>query len=197
MATPRKSGDERREEIAWAALRILATQGVHRLTAARIGEEVGLRDGSLFRHFDSMDAMVSAGIEQLIALLEPSFARPEPTPLERLRGFVVSRIDAVRRHPEILRLAFNDRLEEAAGVDGAGRFRSVVERSRAFVRTCLTEGQADGTIRGDVPTFVLEWAVLGVIRGVATTASPDAPDVQSTWGAVAALLRPPITAPLA
>lgn len=201
MARTRLPGSERREQIADAALRIIATEGVQRLTAAEIGRAVGLRDGSLFRHFPSKQAIIEAAIARFEGWVAGSLDRPEADPLDRLRAFFVHRQALLRARPEILRLAFNDRLVEAAGTEGAERVRRVLGRSRAFIRQCLEEARAAGRVRADVPLDVLQWTVMGVMRGAVLSADgpedgPAGPP-EVVWSHLEHLLSPPGAAPSA
>ncbi len=47
----RRSHEERRVEIADAALRLIATEGIASLTVATLANELGLTGGALYRHF--------------------------------------------------------------------------------------------------------------------------------------------------
>lgn len=167
MARSRLPADERRRQIAEAALQILAARGAHRLTAQEIAGAVGVTDGTLFRHFKNKDEIVDAAIaffEELLAGDMPPAALP---PLERLEAFFVRRLAKVRARPEVMRLAFSDRLEEVAGPRGAERVRQVTGRSFGFVRSCLEDARAQGLIADDVPLEHLVWIVTGVLRGAA------------------------------
>ena len=167
MSSKRLPTAERRAQIAEAALRIISTQGVRRLTTAALAEQVGIADGTIFRHFKNKDEIVDAAIDLFEEALEGAFPPDEGEPLERLGSFVVMRLALVRKRPEILRLAFNDRLAEAAGREGAARVALLVERSMTFVRRCLAEAQERGEITQDAPLALLVWMVIGVIRGAA------------------------------
>lgn len=160
---------ERQRQIAEAALRIISTQGVRRLTAAALAEEVGIADGTIFRHFKDKEAIVSAAIDLFEAALEGTFPPKEGEPLERLGSFLQNRLALVRKNPELLRLAFNDRLAEAAGDDGAARVERLVERSVTLVHECLAEAQGRGQITRETPVMLLVWMVIGVVRGASTT----------------------------
>jgi AcrR family transcriptional regulator len=187
----RRSGEERREQIAEAALRLLAEGGAQRLTAVELGRAVGLRDASLFRHFPSKEAIVDAAIARFEGWLDGSLERPEADPLDRLRAFFAHRQALLRARPEILRLAFDDRLEEAAGAAGAARVREVTGRSRAFLRRCLEAARDAGRVRRDVPIDVLQWTVMGAMRGAAL-ADADAPDIETVWAGVERLIAAPV-----
>ncbi|MEZ4469126.1 MAG: TetR family transcriptional regulator, partial [bacterium] len=105
---------ERRDQIAEAALALLAEGGTAALTAAALGRAVGLRDASLFRHFPDKAAIVAAAVDRFDAALADSLDRPEADPLERLGAFFLHRQALLRARPVLLRLAFNERLVEAA-----------------------------------------------------------------------------------
>ena len=167
MASQRLPTAQRRDQIARAALRIISTRGVRRLTSAALAEQVGIADGTIFRHFRNKDEIVDAAIDLFEQALEEAFPPETGPPLRRLGSFVMMRLTLVRERPEILRLAFNDRLAEAAGEEGAARVGRLVERSLTFVRRCLADAQDRGEITQDAPLALLVWMVTGVIRGAA------------------------------
>jgi AcrR family transcriptional regulator len=177
-------------QIADAALRILASRGARGLTAMEIARMLGISDAALFRHFRDKDAIVAAAIERFEELLEGDIVETGGDPLARLGAFFVRRVDKARENPEILGLAFNDRLAEIAGPAGAERVRRMVGRSIGFVRACLDEAQQDRLVATDVPVELLVWTVVGCLRGAATAQGkqlvmpPDA-----LWAELEKLLR--------
>ena len=159
---------ERQLQIADAALTIIANHGVRRLTAAALAAEVGIADGTIFRHFRNMDEIVDAAIDRFYSALAGTFPPSGGEPLELLGTFVANRLSLMRDSPELLLLAHNDRLAEAAGEQGAKRVGRVVGRSVRFVHDCLAEAQDRGQITRDTPTMILVWMVVGVVRGATT-----------------------------
>lgn len=139
------------------------------MTAAALAEQVGIADGTIFRHFKDKEAIVAAAIDIFEAALEETFPLRGGEPLDRLGSFVVKRLMVVRENPELLRLAFNDRLAEAAGEEGAARVERLVGRSVAFIRDCLAEAQRKGQVTQGAPVMLLTWMVIGVVRGASTT----------------------------
>lgn len=168
MSSRRLPTAERRIQIAEAALRILSTLGARRLTSAALAEQVGIADGTIFRHFKNKQEIVDAAIDLFEEAIEGAFPPDGGEPLERLGSFIVMRLTLVRERPEILRLALSDRLAEAAGQEGAERVARIVERSLTFVRRCLAEAQERGEITRDAPLALLVWMVVGVVRGASS-----------------------------
>ncbi len=197
MTTPRLPTAERQRQIAEAALRIISRRGVRSLTAAALAAEVGIADGTIFRHFKNKQAIVEAAITLFEAALEQAYPQCDGSPLENLGDFVVCRLTLMRKNPELLQLAFGDRLAEAGGEHGAERVARIVGRSVNFIRTCLLEAQEDGTVSREVPVALLVWMVIGVVRGASSqlpcasrgqeSLSSEAPEV--IWKAMDRFLR--------
>lgn len=193
----RRSTEERRTQIAEAALRIISTQGVHRLTAMELAREVGIADGTIFRHFKDKAEIIDAAVDRLDELLGSRFPPPGGDPLERLKVFFLERLELVRTRPEILRLAFGDRLEEAAGEAGVARVRRMVERTQAFIRECLQDAQAKKLIDHRLPVEPLVWMTTGMMQSAVLAAARlsrrpsarSASDGGHAWKTLEALLR--------
>ena len=85
-------------------------------------------------------------------------------------------IGCVVRHADPLTLALNDRLEEAAGPDGAARLRALLADQHRFVARSIREAQSHGELQADVAAPVLTWMVMGTMRGAARASamSPEA-----------------------
>ncbi len=192
MARERLSSADRKRQIAEAALRILASQGAHRLTAMEIARALGITDAALFRHFRDKDEIVAAALTRFEELLDGDIATTgSGDPLAKLGAFFVRRVDKARAHPEILALAFNDRLAEIAGPEGSARVQRMVGRSVGFVRACLEDARRRRLLAADSPLEILVWMVVGCLRGAATaTASVQKllPS-ETAWAELDKLLR--------
>jgi AcrR family transcriptional regulator len=184
---------ERRQQIADAALRILAERGPHHLTALAVAREVGVADASLFKHFAGMEAIVEAAIERFGEALAADLQRPESDPVDKLAGFFAARLATLRARPELLQVAFNERLADAAGIQGALRVKAITARSREFALQCLQKGQQTGQFRADVPAPLLFMALSGVMRGAALAGADEAAlplAAPAAWAALERLLGP-------
>src|SRR5574338_649810 len=134
-----KDGDERRLEIADAALQVISQHDLRGFTAVAIGHEVGLSDGALFRHFPTKEAIVLAAIDRVGELLFEGFPPEHPDPLERLGDFYRRRMKVIRARPELVRLFASEELSHAAAEEGVRRLAEFRRRSSSFVRSCLEE----------------------------------------------------------
>lgn len=185
----RRSGDDRRREIADAALRVVASRGVARFTAATLAAEVGLTDGALFRHFPSKEAIVVAAIERIEELLLPSLAADDPDPIARLGRFFRLRVDAIRERRGISRLLVSDELAHAAPPEGVARVTSLRQRSAAFVRACLDQAAASGALAPGVGPEEAAVLVIGAILALGHAGNPG--DPARVWATLEPLLRGP------
>lgn len=143
----RRTTDERREQIAEAALSVIAEQGLGRFTTAAIARQVGIAEGTLFRHFQSKEEIVAAAIAWLGDLFAETVPPPGGDPLVRLRAFFRARMALMAARPGVARLLFSDQLAAAAGEESARQVRELQRRSAGFVRECLAEAAATGRLR--------------------------------------------------
>ncbi|TXD37116.1 TetR/AcrR family transcriptional regulator [Lujinxingia vulgaris] len=131
--------EQRRKQIADAALRIIAERGLRRFTVAAIAEEVGLADGTIFRHFDDKDDIVLEAVHQLEEALIAQETEYEGDPLERLGAFLHHRITLMRERPEFFKALFSDDLAQAGPPEAGERVRALKRRSMQFVRSHLQQ----------------------------------------------------------
>ncbi|MDP2306832.1 MAG: TetR/AcrR family transcriptional regulator [Pseudomonadota bacterium] len=161
--TARQPTEERRRQIADAALKVIAEQGLGRFTTQAIAAEVGITDGSLFRHFASKEEIVLAALDRVEEQLFDGFPPADPDPLVRLEHFFRVRAALVGGNPVIARLAFSEELPHAAGERGARQVQSWKDRSLDFVVACVEEAAAQGRIPPGLPAREVGVMVLGTL----------------------------------
>lgn len=167
MATrTRKSGSERREETARAVLRILGEEGITALTTSALAAEVGLTSGALFRHFPSRDAMLDEAVDYALAKVEATFPDAAPAPLDRLLQLAENRIRVLGSDEGIAWLFRSEQVHHCLPPDAIRKLADIARRSKAFVLEALTEGAAQGSIRGDIAPEVLLVPVMGTIHAL-------------------------------
>ncbi len=191
--TPRKPADARRREIADAALRIVAGQGLARFTALSIAREVGVSDAALFRHFPTMDAIVLAVVDRVEEILFEGFPPPDADPIARLGRFFERRVAVVRDNPGLARVIGSELLAQVAPPEGVTRVAGFRRRSRAFVHRTLLEARRKGLLaRGLAPdeaTVLVLGAILALGHAGLGGAERGLP--ARVWTALERVLRGP------
>lgn len=193
----RPTGD-RQSDIADAILRVAGREGIGALTMERLGREVGVTSGALFRHFPSRTAMLNEAAQRAVALLEATFPPAELSPMDRLRHFVVARARVAVEHGAIPQLIFSEQFGKALPPKGARAMRGVVLRTFEFVVEALREAAARGEVRRDIPAEELALAVMGSIFARALFAAlvddghgKPRPDAEAAWNHLLCLIRSP------
>jgi AcrR family transcriptional regulator len=193
----RKTADSRRREIADAALRVIAEQGLGRFTALAIAREVGVSDAALFRHFETKEEIVLAAIERVEEILFADFPPTGSDALERLGRFFHQRVAVIEENPGVARLVASDALAQAAPAAGVARVAELRRRSARFVRTCLEDAARDGLLADGVGPEEAGVLVLGSIlaltqaRGLLARPARAGALAERTWSALERLLRRP------
>ncbi|HQW66988.1 MAG: TetR/AcrR family transcriptional regulator [Gemmatimonadetes bacterium] len=161
--TVRQPTEERRRQIADAALKVIAERGLGRFTTQAIAAEIGVTDATLFRHFASKEDIVLAALDRVEERLFEGFPPEDPDPLVRLERFFRFRASLVGATPMIARLAFSDELPHAAGPRGTQQVESWKQRSLDFIVSCMDEAAAQGRIPRGLPVREVGVMVLGTL----------------------------------
>ncbi len=194
-ARRRKPGDLRRREIADAALKIIAEQGLGRFTAMAIARETGLSDGALFRHFASKEDIVLAAIDRVEEILFEAFPPAEDDPVERLGAFFLRRVAVITENPGVARLVVSEDLARAAPPAGVERVAAFRRRSSSFVVECLKEAAARGLLAPGVRPAEARVVVFGSLMALAHAPALAVDGVAparlaaSVWGTLEGWLR--------
>ncbi|MFD6061244.1 TetR/AcrR family transcriptional regulator [Rhodococcus wratislaviensis] len=94
---PRLPYGEGRQALVEAAIRLVARDGLSKLTYRSLTAEAGVSQGSLRHHFDSLVGVLEAGLEYCLEVSHGYLHRP----IESLEDIFVHLVDSMREHPEI------------------------------------------------------------------------------------------------
>ena len=89
----------RREQIAEAALELVAAQGLRRLSVAAVARRVGLVPSGIYRHFHSKAEILHAVLDRIKQRLMENIraaCREHPDPLECIRDILMRHIQFIR-----------------------------------------------------------------------------------------------------
>jgi AcrR family transcriptional regulator len=187
--TARQPTGERRRQIADAALRVIAEQGLGRFTTQAIAAQLGITDGTLFRHFVSKEDIVLAALDRVEEQLFAGFPPEDPDPLARLERFFRFRVSLAGANPVIARLGFSEELLHAAGPRGTRQVESWKQRSLIFVVACLEEAAAQGRIPRGLPTRETGVMVLGTLMALVRFGELADCAADRAWAAIERMLE--------
>ncbi|WP_433203866.1 TetR/AcrR family transcriptional regulator [Dactylosporangium sp. CS-047395] len=153
--TARRPGRPRQlhpEDILAAAVSVIDAEGLDALTMRRLGAALGVTAMSLYRHFDSRDAVLAGVVDALALTVDVA---PAPDWPGMLRGFAEGYRAMLLRHPRAVALLATHPVD--------------AERGRALIAPLLTAFAADGidderavTIVQSVAVFTLGHALAQV-----------------------------------
>ncbi|MFA7388056.1 MAG: TetR family transcriptional regulator, partial [Thiohalobacteraceae bacterium] len=152
-----------------AALEMLRTQSVSRLTTRELASAVGIAHPTLFLHFGNKTQVLLALIdhvrEQLQAGLQGQNLH-DLTPLDRLRTIIRFHLKFIQRQPGIPRLLFSEELQSE---DPALRERmhGLIGFFLDFLRAQIIAGQARGELRAELDPQQSACLLVAAVQGLA------------------------------
>lgn len=147
---------DKRRQILDAAIRVFARQGFHSTRVSDIADEAGVAYGLVYHYFKSKDEVLNELFSErwslLLAAIEEA-DRAEASPrakLETVAGFIV---DSYRHDPELMQVII---VEVTRAANSFGRTHlAEIRRAYESIAKIVTEGQREGSFRGDIdPAFV-------------------------------------------
>jgi AcrR family transcriptional regulator len=166
MATARLKTAVRREQIALAALELLAERGPADLGMAGIAKRLGLATSAIYRHFPGKDELVGAVLDLIASRLEANVAeacRASADPLACLESLLARHVALVLKNSGIPRLLFSG--EVFCGAAGhRQRLLRLISGYLERVAAVIAVGQREGIVRDDVDAATLAVHFLGIVQ---------------------------------
>ncbi|MFO0753776.1 MAG: TetR/AcrR family transcriptional regulator [Thermodesulfovibrionales bacterium] len=162
----RKSREMRREQIAQAALRIIAQRGVRALTTASIAQEVGVSEANLYRHFENKDEILSEMVEVIGSDLMRSFADifgSDGDPAGKLKRVFLFHLTLIESNEGIPRLVFSEEMHRG-NRDLREKFLALITRYTEHLRLLIREGQEVGAFRRTLDPLQTATLFIGMVQ---------------------------------
>jgi AcrR family transcriptional regulator len=198
MATEKLDTRIRREQIVHAALMVVASEGLKRLSVARVARRVGIVPSALYRHFASKDDILDAVLltvrERLIENVRAASEEGADT-FGRLHALLNRHLALISAHPGLPRLVFSDDVYAGQPKRRALMFKGIgayLDRVADIVR----DGQQHGEVGADVAPAAAAVLFLGLVQppAVLSHLSGGAFDAQThaeqAWRLYEKALRP-------
>lgn len=166
MATEKLETQVRREQIIQAALSLIGTHGLRRLSVASVARRIGLVPSALYRHFKGKDEVIEAVLQHIRDGLQENVRRARadtPDSLEQLRRLLMRHLAMVRDNAALPRIVFSEDVYAGRPARRARMFAGI----RAYlddVAAIVKQGQTDGQIRPDVDPQTVATLFLGLIQ---------------------------------
>ncbi len=166
MGTAKLGTEIRQEQIAEAALAVIASHGVKGLSMAAVARRVGLVPSALYRHFKSKEQILDTALDFIGQRLVAGIAtvrQQTDDPLEQLHLLLLRHVQAIRENQGIPRVLFS----EDAYAGHAERRAKVLRLLRGYldaVTAIVRQGQTQRRIREDVDPATVALTLLGLIQ---------------------------------
>jgi AcrR family transcriptional regulator len=183
--------DDKRECILAAALELFAEKGFHGTAVPEIAERGGVAAGTIYRYFESKDAIVNALFQRLKSQLLAAVMADFPFQGQartQIHHFVTSVLEFARRHP--LAFKFLELHHHAPYLDDKSREMeaSVIAMANEFVahqeRAKVLRKAPDGMLAALVWGALIGFVRAGWEKRADTSEKSEAAFEQALWDAV-------------
>ncbi len=202
MADAKLDTQVRREQIAEAALSLVASQGLRRLSVAAVARRVGLVPSGIYRHFKNKDEILDAVLDRvelrLLANVQAS-RQAHADPLACLKDVVMRHIRFLREGKVISvpRMIFS---EDTHGdhPERKRRILGVFSKYMEQIGEVVQLGQQQGRIRPELEVQAITMMLFGIIvpAGILWHLTDGGFDVtrhaQRGWKMLLSAIEPPV-----
>ncbi len=165
MSAEKLDTEIRQEQIAEAALDLVASHGVGRLSVAAVARRVGLVPSGIYRHFKSKDDIIAAVLDLLERRIREVLRAAKQTttdPVERMRHVLMGHVRIIRQGRAIPRIVFSDDFHKGQP-QRKERVRRIVTYYLGQLSELVRQGQKSGQLRDDLDPETLALMFLGII----------------------------------
>ena len=162
----------RQQQILDASMQVIDQNGLRGFTMRNIAQRIGFTDAALYRHFSDKGAILEALARQFQSTTLENLDEIRSTPginaLQRLKLFLMGRAIAFQSNRPMTSMLFAEELFRGEGA--ALNLNAITRETHAYqLQQVVLEGQADGSIRADLPAQHLVMMMMGGMRQMVTT----------------------------
>ena len=166
MRAEKQTSQVRREQIARAAMALIAGQGMKGLSVVSMARKVGLVPSALYRHFKGKEEILGETIELVRDLLLENVRvvrQKSNRPLEQLRLLLMRHIQMVREFQAIPRIVFSEEISASHPLRKEAIYKILTEYL-GRVAEIIIQGQRLGQINPALDPKTLSVLFLGVVQ---------------------------------
>lgn len=160
--------EERRAETVQAVLDLAAEQDPGQITTAAIAKQMGLTQGSLFRHFVNKEAIVEAVILWVSDFMQSRLSRvvsEHASPLDALRAIFLGHIDMVAQRQGLPRLLISE-LQRSGDTAAKKLVMALMNRYLQHIATLIGQAKEQGLVDEGIDTTLAAQVYLGTVQGL-------------------------------
>lgn len=166
MRATKTKTEIRREQIAAAALQLMAQHGPKSLNLVALARRVGVVPSAIYRHYPGKEAVLDAVLDLIADRLHENVkaARQEASgALERLQRLLDRHVQLLRSNMAIPRVVLSEEVFNAS-TRRRHRVHGIIENYLAEVAQLVREGQREGSLRPDLAPDTASVMFLGLIH---------------------------------
>jgi TetR/AcrR family transcriptional regulator, fatty acid metabolism regulator protein len=163
---PKIKTELRQEQIAQAALALIARRGLNHVNIGELAGQVGVVPSAIYRHYQGKDKVLDSVLELISKnLLANVAAVREATshPLERLHALLQRHVQLVRHQAGIPRVLFSEQIFAGHTVRRR-RVHQILQDYLREIARMISEGQRTGDIRADLQPDTVALMFLGLVQ---------------------------------
>ncbi len=169
MSTEKLKTEVRRDQIAQAALSLIASQGIRELKMAGLSRRVGVAPSAIYHHFKNKDEVVDA----VLGLLEKRLLGNVKTvieksrdPLAQLKEILFLHVKLILEHSALPRILFSEEIY-GGKPERKAKLNAIIMSYLDEVARIIREGQQQNRIRSDIQASTLSVMFLGIVQPTA------------------------------
>ena len=165
MRAAKTNTEVRQEQIAEAAMEMIAAGGLTAVSIAGIAERVGIVPSAVYRHYKGKEAVLDAVLDllrsRMLANVE-AVRTGTPDALERLRSLLVRHMTMLAATPAFTHVVF----AHFSQADHPERWSGLHDTMCSYlheVAQIVAQGQQEGAIRNDIPPRTAAVIFIGLV----------------------------------
>jgi AcrR family transcriptional regulator len=156
----------RKEQIAQAALMLIADHGLENVSIASIARMLGLVPSAIYRHYASKQEIIAAALQHIISQFQSNIdeaARETPNTLDQLERFLDKQLVIIRQIRALPRVFFASEafLDQISGK--LSNPYSIMKLNLSRLASIVKTGQARGEIRSELDPETVAVMILGLV----------------------------------
>ena len=162
----KKGTDIRREEIIWAALTLVANQGVKSMTIERIARIVGIVPSAIYRHFNNKREILQAVLDMIGNKMKQNAIaanNENDNSLEAIRNLLMRQVQLIMEFSAIPQILFSEEVYRENQELKTALYNMIMSFI-GILTEMVKKGQNEGRIRNDMESQRIAIMFLGLFQ---------------------------------